>query len=126
MATEYRVGQNDVRPWGTWEVIAAGPNYAVKQIVVKPGQRLSLQRHLWRGEHWTIVSGIGEVTRDGLSFRLAAGQYIFIGIGDTHRMANPGTDDLIFIEVQHGVVLDENDIQRLDDDYGRTERILAG
>src|ERR1700760_1459969 len=74
MTTNYEVGQKDQRPWGTWEVIAAGPNYVVKQIVVKSGQRISMQRHQWRGERWTIVAGVGEVMRNGLGFRLVPGQ----------------------------------------------------
>jgi len=119
MTTEYAVGQHDQRPWGRWEVVAVGPGYAVKRIVVKPGHRLSLQRHQFRAEHWFVVAGIGQATRNGEIITLARGQHAMIGMTDVHRMTNPGSTDLIFIEVQHGGILDENDIERLEDDYGR-------
>jgi mannose-6-phosphate isomerase len=119
MSTEYVVGQRDERPWGTWEIIAVGPNYAVKRIVVRPGQRVSLQRHAFRAEHWAIVGGLARVTRATEIVCLSPGGHVAIGRGDAHRIENPGTVDLVFIEVQHGERLDENDIERLQDDYGR-------
>jgi len=119
MSTTYTAGERDERPWGSWEIIAIGPNYAVKRIVVRPGQRLSLQRHSFRAEHWVVVGGVAQVTREAELFALAAGEHVAIGRGDAHRIENPGTEDLVFIEVQHGERLDENDIERLQDDYGR-------
>ena len=112
MGTTYQPGQRDSRPWGTWEILALGPGYAVKRIVVRPGARLSLQRHRHRG-------GTAAVTRGRDTFPASAGENAVIGQGDVHRIANPGTVDLVFIEVQHGAHLDEADIERLEDDYGR-------
>ncbi len=120
MTTAYAVGQRDDRPWGHWQVLAVGPQYAVKRILVRPGSRLSLQRHAHRAEHWIIVAGSGTVTVRDQSFPVIAGEHVMIGSGDAHRIANPGPDDLLFIEVQHGQHLDEGDIERLQDDYGRS------
>jgi mannose-6-phosphate isomerase-like protein (cupin superfamily) len=119
MGTTYQPGQRDSRPWGTWEILALGPGYAVKRIVVRPGTRLSLQRHRHRAEHWIVVGGTAAVTRGRDTFPASAGENAVIGLGDVHRIANPGTVDLVFIEVQHGAHLDEADIERLEDDYGR-------
>ena len=119
MTTEYQVGQRDERPWGTWEIVAIGVNYAVKRIVVRPGQRLSLQRHAFRGEHWIVVGGLARVTHGAEVFSVASGEHVAIGRGNVHRIENPGSEDLVFIEVQHGERLDENDIERIQDDYGR-------
>jgi mannose-6-phosphate isomerase-like protein (cupin superfamily) len=116
---EYVVGQHDQRPWGSWEVIAVGSGYAVKRIVVGAGQRLSLQRHAFRAEHWVLVAGAGRVTRGAEVLEVAFGDHVMIARGDVHRIENPGPGDLVLIEVQHGERLDENDIERLDDDYGR-------
>jgi mannose-1-phosphate guanylyltransferase/mannose-6-phosphate isomerase len=118
-AQPYTVGQRDTRPWGDWMVIDAGAGFVVKRITVRPGQRLSLQRHQHRDEHWVVVQGAATVTRDAETFALGAGQITRIGRGQAHRVANAGTVDLVFIEVQTGVTLSEDDIERLDDDYGR-------
>ncbi len=109
----------DRRPWGFFEVLAEGPGHKVKRITVYPGQRLSLQRHRHRQEHWFIVSGVGVVTRDGEEVSLTAGMSVDILAGTDHRIANPGTGPLVFVEVQQGDYLGENDIERIDDDYGR-------
>ncbi len=119
MSTTYETGQQDQRPWGSWEVLALGPGYAVKRLTVKPGARLSLQRHAHRAEHWVIVGGTGRVTKGAATLDLAAGQNAVIDLGEVHRIENPGTAELVFIEVQHGRHLDESDIERLEDDYGR-------
>jgi mannose-6-phosphate isomerase len=119
VTNEYLVGERDERPWGSWEIIAASANYAVKRIMVKPGARLSLQRHAFRAEHWVVVGGMGLVTRGTETFPVASGEHAAIGLGDVHRIENPGPDELVFIEVQHGERLDENDIERIEDDYGR-------
>jgi mannose-6-phosphate isomerase-like protein (cupin superfamily) len=123
---QYVAGERDTRPWGTWEVLATGSGYALKRITVLPGQRLSLQYHKHRAEHWTIVSGEAEVEVGGDAFRLVSGEHIFIPLGATHRIHNSGGQGpLIFIEVQIGEHLDEHDIIRLDDDYGRTSNYAA-
>ena len=115
----YVVGQSDTRPWGSWLVIDVGPSYVVKRITVRPGQRLSLQRHRHREEHWVIVGGTAEIVRDNESFMQEVGGTTRIPLGATHRIANPGTVDLVFVEVQRGTLLTEDDIERLDDAYGR-------
>jgi mannose-1-phosphate guanylyltransferase/mannose-6-phosphate isomerase len=117
---DYAAGQSDRRPWGDWAVIDAGPGFCVKRIRVVPGGILSLQRHQHRAEQWTIVAGTARVTRNTDRIDLEAGESIGIGRGDIHRIANPGSLDLIFIEVQTGAELREDDIERLEDSYGRT------
>lgn len=115
----YAVGEKDDRPWGRWEVIAIGDRYTVKRITVLPAQRLSLQYHHHRSEHWTIVEGEGEVEVDESIRRLGFGEHVFISVGAKHRVRNPGETPLVFVEVQVGDLLDENDIVRVSDDYGR-------
>ena len=119
MADAYAPGASDRRPWGSWEVLALGPGYAVKRIVVHPGARLSLQRHAHRAESWVVASGHARVTRGAETFDLDAGQIARIALGDIHRVENPAPEDLVLIEVQHGAQLREDDIERLSDDYGR-------
>lgn len=115
----YVVGEKDSRPWGKWEVLAAGSNFIVKQIHVNPGARLSLQRHKYRSETWTIVDGHGAVTRADETIVVAAGDIVSLPRGCIHRMENTGSSMLSFIEVQFGDILDEDDIERLADDYAR-------
>ncbi len=119
MSAQYAVGQRDQRPWGSWEIIAAGPRYAVKRIEVQPGKRLSLQSHAYRAEHWVVVGGAALVTRGSETFPLGYGGSVAIGRGEVHRIENPGPDELVFIEVQHGDRLEEDDIARFADDFGR-------
>ncbi len=88
-------------------------------MVVLPGKRLSYQRHAKRSEHWFIVSGTATVTLEGVEHTLGPGQSIDIPLGGAHRIANGGDTDLVFIEVQHGTYFGEDDIVRLEDDYGR-------
>jgi mannose-6-phosphate isomerase len=111
----------DDRPWGNFTVLDEGDDYKVKRIVVWAGKRLSYQKHAQRSEHWMVVGGIAKVTLDGKDIELATGEYIDIPVGAAHRMENPGSEPLIFIEVQRGAYLGEDDIVRLQDDYGRTE-----
>jgi mannose-6-phosphate isomerase-like protein (cupin superfamily) len=118
-AQNYTPGQHDTRPWGEWTVIDVGAGYVAKRIIVRPGQRLSLQRHRHRDEHWVVVAGTAEVTRGDATFELGVGGTTDIARGETHRVANPGTQDVIFIEVQLGALLSEDDIERLEDIYGR-------
>ena len=115
----YAQGQRDRRPWGEWVVLDAGPGFAVKRIRVVPGGILSLQRHQYRAEQWTVVAGTARVTRNTDTIDLLAGESIGIALGDIHRIANPGREDLVFIEVQTGLDLREDDIERLEDSYGR-------
>lgn len=116
---DYAAGQSDARPWGHWEVLDAGPGYAVKRIRVRPGGILSLQRHQFRSEQWTVVAGHARVTRNEEVLDVGAGESVAIGLGDVHRVANPGPGELVFIEVQTGRRLREDDIERLEDSYGR-------
>lgn len=110
----------DYRPWGYYEVISGEPDHKVKRIVVYPGKRLSLQRHRLRAEHWYIIYGNATVDLDGQNLFLEAGQSVDIPRGALHRVMNPGTENLTFIEIQIGVYFGENDIERIEDDYGRT------
>ena len=115
----YAAGDRDERPWGTWEVLATGVGYALKRIVVHPGARLSLQYHAFRAEHWTVVQGCAEAEIDGVCHPLAAGEHVFVPLGSPHRIRNTGPGPLVVVEVQTGAYLDEHDIVRLSDDYGR-------
>jgi mannose-6-phosphate isomerase len=109
----------DERPWGSFQVLDEGPTYKVKRLEVKPGQRLSYQYHHQRAEHWVIVAGRALVTLDDVVHERAATESIEIGRGVRHRIENPGSDPMVFIEVQTGTYFGEDDIVRLDDDYGR-------
>ena len=111
--------EHDERPWGSYTVLSDGADHKVKQIVVAPGKRLSYQRHAHRSEHWFVVRGSGVVTVDGEDRELGAGDAVDVPVGSAHRMTNPGRDDLVFIEVQHGESFAEDDIERLEDDFGR-------
>ncbi|MDE2333577.1 MAG: phosphomannose isomerase type II C-terminal cupin domain [Rhodospirillales bacterium] len=116
---DYAAGQKDERPWGSWEVLDAGPGWCVKRITVKPGGILSLQRHRHRAEVWTVAAGTARVTQDGRVSDLPAGQTTEHAVGVVHRVENPGAVPLVFIEVQLGQELREDDIERLEDRYGR-------
>jgi mannose-6-phosphate isomerase len=110
------------RPWGNYTVLDEdAADHKVKRIVVHPGKRLSYQRHSKRAEHWFIVSGTAQVTLDGTVIELGPGQAIDIPREGAHRIANAGDVDVVFIEVQHGTYFGEDDIVRLEDDYGRAE-----
>ncbi len=109
------------RPWGDYQSIDAGDRYQVKRITVKPGARLSLQRHRRRSEHWVVVSGTARVTRGTEEFELEPNQSTYIPAETPHRLENPGTEPLHLIEVQSGDYLGEDDIERLADDYGRAD-----
>jgi mannose-6-phosphate isomerase-like protein (cupin superfamily) len=111
--------ERDERPWGSYEVLEDAHSHKVKRIEVHPSRRLSYQRHQRRAEHWFVVSGEAEVTLDGQAVTLVAGQAIDIARGAAHRIANVGPEPLVFIEVQHGDYFGEDDIERLEDDFGR-------
>ncbi len=108
-----------VRPWGAYESIDAGERHQVKHITVKPGQRLSLQQHSKRAEHWIVVRGTAQVTRGEEVFTLHENQSTYIPLGTKHRLENPTDQPLHLIEVQSGSYLGEDDIVRFDDKYGR-------
>ena len=112
-------GESDNRPWGSFTILDEGAGYKVKRIVVSPGRRLSYQKHASRSEHWTLVGGRACVTLDGREVMLNVGDSIDVAVGAAHRIENPGAEDLVFIEVQRGNYLGEDDIVRLEDDYGR-------
>ena len=109
------------RPWGWYEIVDEGPRHKTKRIGVTPGQRLSLQQHAHRAEHWVVVSGVARVTCDDQVFELVENQSTYIPLGSTHRLENPGDTLLEIIEVQSGRYLGEDDIIRFDDVYGRVE-----
>lgn len=110
----------DRRPWGTFTVLDEGKGFKVKRIEVLPGKRLSYQKHSQRAEHWVVVHGTAKVTIDDHDIVVEPGQAIDIAIGAAHRVENPGEETLLFIEVQLGSYLGEDDIVRLQDDFGRT------
>ncbi|MCY1410967.1 Alginate biosynthesis protein AlgA [compost metagenome] len=107
------------RPWGTYTTLEEGERFKIKRIVVKPGASLSLQMHHHRSEHWTVVSGMAKVTNGDSSFLLNTNESTFIPAGHQHRLENPGVINLVLIEVQSGDYLGEDDIVRLEDNYGR-------
>lgn len=107
------------RPWGTYTVLDEQGSYKIKRIEVLPGQRLSLQKHHHRSEHWIVVSGTAKVTRGDEEFIVNINESTFIPIGTSHRLENPGVIPLTIIEVQSGEYLGEDDIIRFQDDYHR-------
>lgn len=111
--------QEDYRPWGYFLVLSDQPDHKVKRIVIYPGNRLSLQRHTQRAEHWFIVEGEAIVIRGDEKVTLSSGQSIDIPQGAWHRVQNPGAQDLVLIEIQTGKYFGEDDIERKEDDYGR-------
>jgi mannose-6-phosphate isomerase len=109
----------DERPWGNFTVLDEADGFKVKRIEVYAGKRLSYQKHARRAEHWFVVSGTAKVTLDGEDVLRGAGEAIDIPVGAAHRVENPGSETLVFIEVQRGDYLGEDDIVRLQDDFGR-------
>lgn len=124
-ATDQQIGANQQigdcveRPWGSYTILDCGDGYQVKRLIVKAGERLSLQSHRHRSEHWYLVSGVADVTLDATERRLIAGESVDIGIGVRHRLGNSGDIAVIVIEVQRGDYLGEDDIIRYADIYGR-------
>ncbi len=109
------------RPWGCYDSVDMGERFQVKRITVKPGAQLSLQKHHHRAEHWIVVKGTAEVTCDNKTFLLTENQSTYIPLGSVHRLANPGKVPLELVEVQSGSYLGEDDIVRIEDQYGRRE-----
>jgi mannose-6-phosphate isomerase len=119
--TAMAIGEFDVRPWGDYLVLADEDTYKVKRIRVVPGRRLSYQRHERRSEHWFIVSGKARVILDDVELLRQEGETVDVAVGVAHRIENIGSEDLVFVEVQHGEYFGEDDIIRIQDDYGRQE-----
>jgi mannose-6-phosphate isomerase len=111
--------EEDHRPWGFYCVLADEPDHKVKRIVVYAGKRLSLQRHQQRREHWYFLSGQALVTRGEAQIHLTEGQSVDIPQGALHRIENEGDGNVVFIEVQTGDYFGEDDIERVEDDFGR-------
>ena len=110
----------NIRPWGKYKVLDSGPGFQVKRIELNPHSRFSLQWHSKRGEKWIIVSGNGLATVGFEEIWVTSGYIVDIGLQDIHRMENIGDEPLVFIEVQLGSYLGEDDITRIEDDYGRS------
>ena len=113
------------RPWGWYDTIDTGERFKVKRIQVNPGASLSLQRHAKRAEHWVVVKGVAEVTCGDKVITLLENESTYIPLGETHRLSNPGAEPLEIIEVQSGAYLGEDDIERLEDSYGRKREMNA-
>jgi mannose-6-phosphate isomerase len=112
----------DERPWGSFTVLDEGEGYKVKRIEVLPGKRLSYQKHAQRAEHWFVTQGTAKVTLDGEDIIVNKGEAIDIKLGAAHRVENPGDELMVFIEVQQGDYLGEDDIVRIEDDFGRDKQ----
>jgi mannose-6-phosphate isomerase len=113
------MSDDSVRPWGRYFILEESPIHKVKRIEVRPGKRLSYQRHKFRAEHWLIVQGEGVTTLDGENRKVKVGDSVDIAIGELHRIENTSNQELIFIEVQTGTYFGEDDIERVEDDFGR-------
>lgn len=111
------------RPWGYFVVLEDTRRCKVKRLVVHAGRRLSLQKHLRRAEHWTVVRGAPHVTVGDRTWQATVGETVEVPVGVVHRIANHGTEDVEIIEVQTGSYFGEDDIVRLSDDYGRVEAL---
>jgi mannose-6-phosphate isomerase-like protein (cupin superfamily) len=114
-----RLLNGEIRPWGRFEILLREPGIQVKRIEVTPGLRCSLQKHKKRSEKWIIISGTGVATLTNKEIRVKAGAYLDVPRGKVHRMKNTGKKPLVFIEVQFGKYLGEDDIVRLQDDFAR-------
>ncbi len=112
--------EEDHRPWGYYQVLSDEPDHKVKRIVVYPGKRLSLQKHEKRDEHWYVIAGTALVTLDDDEVKVEKGESVNIKRGTLHRVMSPGEKNLTFIEVQTGEYFGEDDIERIEDDFGRT------
>ncbi len=108
------------RPWGWYETVSQAPGHKVKRIGVLPGQQISLQKHHQRAEHWVVVQGTAHITLDAQVLDLGPGEHCDIAMGQVHRLANQTDAPLEIVEVQFGHYLGEDDIVRLQDDYGRS------
>lgn len=119
--SEHKIHREVYRPWGKYDSIDQGPRHQVKHITVNPGQKLSVQMHHHRAEHWIVVAGTALVSIDGVDTMLSENQSVYIPLGAVHALENPGKIPLELIEVQSGTYLGEDDIVRFSDRYGRVE-----
>ena len=109
------------RPWGSFTILDEGENYKVKRLEVLPGKRLSYQRHSRRSEHWFVVRGTAKVTLNDAEILVRTGEALDVPVGSAHRIENPpDSEKLVLIETQTGDYFGEDDIERLDDDFGRS------
>ena len=117
-----KLNEKVIRPWGSYTNIDGGNNigYKVKKLVIAPGKRISLQSHKQRSEHWVIINGIAEIRVGDDKFTLTRNQSIYVPCGVLHRIENVDADNVEIIEVHVGPYLGEDDIERFDDDFGRT------
>ena len=116
---ETKLHRQVFRPWGSYDSLENADNFQVKRLIVKPGAILSLQKHAHRSEHWVVVKGKARITKNEDEFDLNINESTYISIGDVHRIANPFDEPVHIIEVQCGDYLGEDDIVRLEDNYGR-------
>jgi mannose-6-phosphate isomerase len=114
--------ESEARPWGSWHVIDVASGYKIKRIHVNPGCRLSYQTHQHRSEHWVVIFGMATCTIEGETIVAGPGESVDVPQGARHRLANLGQEELVIVEVQHGPYTGEDDIVRLEDDYGRDGR----
>lgn len=112
--------ETDDRPWGRYKVLSDEPDHKVKRIYVNPGKRLSLQRHRRRSEHWHLIRGEAVATIGEQEIPLGPGDSVDIPCGANHRFRNAGKGEAVFIEIQTGEYFGEDDIERLEDDFGRS------
>lgn len=111
--------ESEQRPWGSWHVIDVSEGYKIKRIHVRPSSRLSLQTHRHRSEHWVVIQGVATCTVGEVVSLVRSGESIDVPLGARHRLANEGDEELVVVEVQLGGYTGEDDICRLEDDYGR-------
>ncbi len=119
ITTRIQTVERSTRPWGWYETVSEVAGHKIKRIGVLPGQQISLQRHHQRAEHWVVVQGTAQVTLGERVFELSEGGHCDIALGEVHRLANRTEAPLEIVEVQFGSYLGEDDIERLQDDYGR-------
>lgn len=112
---------SETRPWGAWHVLEEGDGWKVKRIVVDPHSRLSYQYHRHRAEHWVVVAGKATCVVDGETRVAGPGEYVDVAVGQAHRISNQEDETLVIIEIQRGDYTGEDDIVRLEDDYGRSD-----
>lgn len=117
----YSIGDSDTRPWGRWVVLDKAPQLVVKKLTVEPGKRISLQRHRFRTERWLVTQGEVAVQKGEECLTLRAGEGIMIPQNCPHRLSNESAEPVCVLEIQFGDLLSEDDIERLEDDFGRHE-----
>ena len=117
----YRIGDADTRPWGRWVVLDLTPHLVVKKPFIAPGKRISLQLHRFRSERWIMMQGEAVVQKNEEEIILKPGDGVLIPQNTLHRLSNESEQEVLLLEVQFGDLLSEDDIERLEDDYGRKE-----